>query len=66
MSRSWSSLIATAATACMIYFVHLSVIVIVMPFVYDRIGSVTRAEMRAILLLITMRMLAFVQGPTFP
>ena len=44
------------------YIVNLSAVAIVMPYVCDLIGTVTRARMRAIRLLINMRMLTLVQG----
>ena len=59
MSGSLSALISTA---CLMYIVNLSAVAIVMPYVCDRIGTVTRARMRAIRLLINMRMLTLVQG----
>ena len=59
MSGSLSALISTA---CLMYFVNLSAVAIVMPYVCDLIGTVTRARMRAIRLLINMRMLTLVQG----
>ena len=59
MSGSLSALISTA---CLMYIVNLSAVAIVMPYVCDLIGTVTRARMRAIRLLINMRMLTLVQG----
>ena len=56
------SLSALFSTACLMYFVNLSAVAIVMPYVCDRIGTVTRAGMRTIRLQITMRILTFVQG----
>ena len=61
MSGSLSALISTA---CLMYFVNLSAVAIVMPYVCDRIGTVTRAGMRAIRLLINMRIITLVQRLT--